>query len=207
MRRNWASRDYLAGKRENLVGGEGSFLNVDKFLMGESKEDGARLFWAISTDRPRDNGKKVKYRKFHLTIRTVRVVKHWYGLPWETTDSPSLKTFKIQLDSVQSNLLQPQEGWSRQPPEVRSNLNYSVILTVCLHTKVKFDCTINVLAHCGKSTFFSHSKFSIFPGAMPCFWLRFQVETYWAFHLFTIWISKHTANSSIRADFYGNYSA
>ncbi|KFV87012.1 hypothetical protein N308_14013, partial [Struthio camelus australis] len=54
------------------------------------------------------NGHKLKYKKFHLNIRKhffiVRVVEHWNRLPREALESPSLETFKTQLDTVPGNL-------------------------------------------------------------------------------------------------------
>jgi len=47
----------------------------------------------------------------HLTVDirkkfcTVRVVKHWNGLPREVVNAPSLETFKARLDGTLSNLV------------------------------------------------------------------------------------------------------
>jgi len=53
--------------------------------------------------KPREN-------RFRLDIRknffTVRVVKHWNGLPGEVVDAPSLETFKVRLDRALSNLIE-----------------------------------------------------------------------------------------------------
>lgn len=69
--------------------------NVLKYLMGES-------------ERVRDNGCKLKYRKFHLSVRNTffagRVVKHWKWLPRETLEIPSLETLK-PLNEIQNHLL------------------------------------------------------------------------------------------------------
>ncbi|KFP12165.1 hypothetical protein Z169_13738, partial [Egretta garzetta] len=55
------------------------------------------------------NGFKLKEGRFRLDIRkkffTMRVVKHWNGLPREAVKAPSLKTFKARLNRALSNLI------------------------------------------------------------------------------------------------------
>ena len=36
---------------------------------------------------------------------TLRVVRHWHGLPREVVDVPSLETFKVRVDGALSNLV------------------------------------------------------------------------------------------------------
>ena len=49
-------------------------------------------------------GHTLKCRKFCLIVR--RVGEHWYRLPREVVESPSLETLKTRLDTVLGNLLQ-----------------------------------------------------------------------------------------------------
>ena len=76
---------------------------------------------AVSNDRPRGNGHKLKQGKFHLYMRKnsfpVRVPEQWHRLPREVVESPSLETFKTHLDAFLCPLLWvsllKQGGWTR----------------------------------------------------------------------------------------------
>ncbi|KFR01671.1 hypothetical protein Y956_12979, partial [Nipponia nippon] len=80
-----------------------------QYLKEAYKKDGDSLFSKACCDRTRGNGFKLKEGRFRLNTRkkffTMRVVKHWSGLPREVIDAPSLETFKVSLDGALSNLI------------------------------------------------------------------------------------------------------
>ena len=81
------------------------FQNL-KVAYGKEREN---LFNKACCDRTRSNGFKLREGRFRLDIRkkffTLRLVKHWNGLPREAEKSPSLETFKARLDEALSNLV------------------------------------------------------------------------------------------------------
>jgi len=66
--------------------------------VGGNKDNRARLFSVVPTDKRRASGHKLKYGELHLSISrndfTVRVVRYWHMLPKEAVESPSLELLK-----------------------------------------------------------------------------------------------------------------
>ena len=63
----------------------------------------------VPSNKTKDNGHKLKQRKFHLNMRKnffpLRVTEPWNRLPREVVESPSLEIFKTRLDKVLCSLL------------------------------------------------------------------------------------------------------
>ncbi|KFP20913.1 hypothetical protein Z169_05985, partial [Egretta garzetta] len=87
----------------------GDLIVAFQYLKGAYRKDGDRLFSRVCSDGTRGNVFKLKEGRFRLDIRkkffTMRVVKHWNGLPREVVEAPSLETFKARLDGALSNLI------------------------------------------------------------------------------------------------------
>ncbi|KAM9634063.1 uncharacterized protein ACIBXB_015500 [Morphnus guianensis] len=88
---------------------QGDLTAAFQYLKGAYRKDGEGRFNGECSDRMRGNSFKLKEGRFKLGIRkkffTVRVARHWNGLPREAVDAPSLEAFKARLDGALSNLV------------------------------------------------------------------------------------------------------
>jgi len=87
----------------------GDLIAAFQYLKGAYRKDGDNLFNSACCNRTRSNGFKLRQGRFRLDIRkkffTMRVVKHWNGLPREVVEVPTLETFNARLDGTLSNLI------------------------------------------------------------------------------------------------------
>ncbi|KAM9649111.1 uncharacterized protein ACIBXB_011590 [Morphnus guianensis] len=87
----------------------GDLITMFQYLKGGYKEDGDSLFTRSHMEKTLGNGYKLLLRRFQLDTRgrffTMRTISHWNNLPREVVDSPTLDTFKIQLDRVLGHLV------------------------------------------------------------------------------------------------------
>jgi len=88
---------------------QGDLIAAFQYLKGVYRKDEENLFNKAYCDRTRSTGFKLSKGRFRLDIRkkffTMRVVKHWNGLPREAAEAPSLETFKARLNGALSNLV------------------------------------------------------------------------------------------------------
>lgn len=117
-RRKCRSWDCSAWRREGL----GEFY---QYLKRGSKEDGARLFSVVLSDKTRDHGQSWVF------LLIVRMTEQWPTLSEEVVGSECLDTQKpsghVLGIWLQMALLEQRVG-PDDPPGVMSNLNHSVIL-------------------------------------------------------------------------------
>ncbi|KAK4825406.1 LOW QUALITY PROTEIN: hypothetical protein QYF61_027172 [Mycteria americana] len=88
---------------------KGDLITMFQYLKGGYKEDRDSLFTRSHMEKTRGNGYKSLLGRFQLDARrkffTMRKISHWNNLPREVVDSPTLDTFKIQLDRVLGHLV------------------------------------------------------------------------------------------------------
>ena len=128
LRKVWENWGSSAWRREGCG---------ETWEYGAYRKDGDRLFSKACFERTRSNGFKLREGRFRLDIGkkffTVKVVKHWHGLPRKVGDAPSLEPFQARLDGALSTLIRLQMslltagGWARWPLKVPSNPQRSVI--------------------------------------------------------------------------------
>ncbi|KFQ54428.1 hypothetical protein N333_07203, partial [Nestor notabilis] len=87
----------------------GDLIAAFQYLKGAYKDAGEGLCIRDCSGRTRGNGFKLKQGNFRLDLRkkffTVRVVRHWNGLPKEVVNAPTLEVFKARLDRALGNLV------------------------------------------------------------------------------------------------------
>lgn len=102
-------------------------------LQGGYQGDRARLFTAVSVERKRDNGHKLRQQMFrlHMTsnVFTMKTAWQWHRLPREAVRSPSVELFRTQVDKALSSHVWPQiwlyceHESDKRSPEVHSHLS------------------------------------------------------------------------------------
>ena len=87
----------------------GDLIAAFQYLKGAYRDAGEGLLIRDCSDRTSGNEFKLKQGKFRLDIRrkffTVRVVRHWSGLPKEVVNALSLEVFKTRLDRALSDMV------------------------------------------------------------------------------------------------------
>jgi len=87
----------------------GDLTAAFQYLKWAYRKDGENIFSRACCNRMGSNGFKLREGRFRLAIRkkffTIRVVKHWNGLPREVVEAPSLEPFKARLDGTLSTLI------------------------------------------------------------------------------------------------------
>ncbi len=77
-------------------------------MTGAYKQEKNQQFTWVDSGRTSGDGFKQKEGRFRLDVRgeffTERAVRHWYRLPREVMDTPSLEVFNATLDGAQGSL-------------------------------------------------------------------------------------------------------
>jgi len=85
---------------------QGDLIAAFQYLKRAYRKDGENVFSRAHFSR--SNGFKLREGRFRLDIRrkffTMRVVKHWKGLPREVVEASFLETLQARLDGALSNL-------------------------------------------------------------------------------------------------------
>jgi len=80
-----------------------------QYLKGAYKQEASQLFERVDNSRTRENGFKLRERRFRLYVRgkffIMRVVRCWNRLPREAVDAPSQEVFKARLDGALGSLV------------------------------------------------------------------------------------------------------
>ena len=79
------------------------FINI----LSGSQRQMANIFSVDYGDTTRGNGHKLEHRKFctNTNGNIMRVIEHWNRLPRKIVESPSLETFRTNLDAYLCSLL------------------------------------------------------------------------------------------------------
>ena len=77
-----------------------------RYLKGDCKKEGDRLFSTVYCGRTKGNGFKLEQGRFRLDIRKkffiIRVVRQWHRLPRKVVEAPSLQIPSVRLDGTLS---------------------------------------------------------------------------------------------------------
>lgn len=115
---------------------QGEAIAVSQCLQEGCNKVRGKCFNRSCCDRRSSNGFKLREDWYRLDIRrefhTVKVVKHWIGLPSDEGDVPPLEIFNTRLDGALSSLAGDGpvlcRGWTGQCSKVLSLPINSMIL-------------------------------------------------------------------------------
>ncbi|KAK4827281.1 hypothetical protein QYF61_016427 [Mycteria americana] len=110
----------------------GDLTNAHKYLKGGGKEDRARLFSVVPSDRTRGNGHTLKHRGFPLNIQkqffTLRVTEHWHRLPREAAESLSLPSGHGPGQPAVGEVFQPSDRFCGPPLDLFQQVHVFPVL-------------------------------------------------------------------------------